>query len=140
MRGDTTLVCDASVIHAALNARDRSHDACIALLSSSPSTTIPAPVIVEVDWLARSRNVRGAADELLESIEDASVSVVYLDLEDYARVRSLLRTYAALGLEFVDAAVIAVAVRLEQTRVATLDRRHFSIVKPLHCERFTLVP
>ncbi len=52
----------------------------------------------------------------------------------------LLRQYADLPLEFVDAAVVAVAERLEQTRVATLDHRHFSVVKPLHCERFTLVP
>ena len=140
MRGETTLVCDASVIHAALNPRDRSHDACIALLSSSPSTTIPAPVVVEVDWLARSRGVRYATDELLESIEDGSLLVVDLDLEDYARARSLLHAYEDLGLEFVDAAVIAVAERLEQTRVATLDRRHFSVVKPAHCEAFTLVP
>lgn len=140
MRAETTLVCDASVVHAALNPRDRSHLACIELLSSSSSTTIPAPVIVEVDWLARSRNVHGATVELLESIEDGSLAVVDLDLEDYVRVRSLLSAYADLGLEFVDAAVVAVAERLEQTRVATLDHRHFSVVKPLHCEHFTLVP
>jgi predicted nucleic acid-binding protein len=140
MRGETTLVCDASVIHAALNPRDRSHDACTALLSSSPSTTIPAPVIVEVDWLARSRGVAAATDQLLESIDDGSLSVIDLDLEDYARARVLLQMYEDLGLEFVDAAVITIAERLEQTRVATLDHRHFSVVKPLHCEAFTLVP
>lgn len=140
MRGETTLVCDASVLHAALNPRDSNHDGCIALLASSPSTTIPAPVIVEVDWLARSRGVAGATDDLLESVGDGSVSVVDLDLEDYARTRVLLRTYEDLGLEFVDAAVVAVAERLEQTRIATLDHRHFSVVKPQHCERFTLVP
>lgn len=140
MRGDATLVCDASVVHAALNPRDRSHDACIALLSSSPSTTIPAPAIVEIDWLARSRQVPGATDNLLESVEDGSLLVVDLDFEDYVRVRSLLRTYADLGLEFVDAAVIAVAERLQQTVVGTLDRRHFAAVRPLHCEAFTLVP
>lgn len=140
MHGETTLVCDASVIHAALNPRDRSHDACIALLGSSSSTTIPAPVIVEVDWLARSRGVAGATDALLESAVDGSLSVVDLDLEEYVRVRVLLRAYADHGLEFVDAAVVAVAERLEQTRVATLDRRHFSVVKPLHCGAFTLLP
>jgi predicted nucleic acid-binding protein len=140
MRAETTLVCDASVVHAALNERDRSHRACIELLSSSSCTAIPAPVIVEVDWLARSRNLQSATVELLESIEDGSLAVVDLDVEDYIGVRSLLSTYADFGLEFVDAAVVAVAERLEQTRVATLDRRHFSAVKPLHCERFTLVP
>lgn len=140
MHDGATLVCDASVVYGALNPRDRSHDACLELLSSSLSTTIPAPVIVEVDWLSRSRGSARATEEVLDSIEDGSVSVLDLDVEDYARVRFLLATYADIGLEFVDAAVVAVAERLEQTRVATLDRRHFSVVKPLHCERFTLVP
>jgi predicted nucleic acid-binding protein len=140
MREETTLVCDASVIFAALSPRDRRHEACVALLLSSPSTTIPAPVLVEVDWLARSRGIAAATDELLVSVDDGSLAVVDLDIEDYARVGSLLRTYAGLGLEFVDAAVVAIAERLEQVRVGTLDRRHFSVVKPLHCESFTLLP
>lgn len=140
MHDGATLVCDASVVYAALSPRDRSHEACVELLSSSPSTTIPAPVIVEVDWLARSLGDPRATEEVLGSVEDGSVSVLDLDVEDYARVRSLLETYADIGLEFVDAAVIALAERLEQTRVATLDHRHFSDVKPLHCERLTLVP
>jgi predicted nucleic acid-binding protein len=140
MRDDATLVCDASVVFAALSPRDESHDACFELLSSSPSTTIPAPAIVEIDWLARSRNVHDAIDDLLGSVLDGSLSVIDLDGEDYARVLSLLRTYADLGLEYVDAAVIAVAERMEQTRIGTLDRRHFSAVRPLHCEAFTLLP
>jgi predicted nucleic acid-binding protein len=103
MHDGATLVCDASVVYAALNPRDRSHVACIELLSSSPSTTIPAPVIVEIDWLSRSRGIPQATEELLMSIEDESLSVVDLDPEDYARVRSLLRASADIGLEFVDA-------------------------------------
>ena len=116
------------------------HDACIDLLSSSTSTTIPAPVIVEIDWLGRGRGIPESSDSVLGSIEDGSLGVVDLDEEDYARIRSLLRTYSDLGLEFVDAAVVAIAERLEQTRVATLDRRHFSVIKPLHVPAFELVP
>lgn len=140
MLDGATLVCDASVVFAALSPRDRFHEACIQLLSSSRSTTIPAPVIVEIDWLARSRRLPGATEELLASVDDGSVSVLDLDAEDYSRVGSLLGAYADAGLEYVDAAVVALAERLEQTTVGTLDRRHFSIVQPLHCERFNLVP
>ena len=108
--------------------------------NANGATTIPAPVLVELDWLARSRGVHDAMDRLLASIEDASVVVVDLDEEDYRRVRSLLSTYEDLALEFVDAAVVAIAERLEQTTVATLDRRHFSVIKPLHVPAFKLVP
>lgn len=135
-----TLVSDASVLIAALSERDRAHDACTGLLASGGVTTIPAPVLVEVDWVARSRGVDDAMDRLLGSIEDASVAVVDLDEEDYRRVRVLQRQYLDLPLEFVDAAVVAIAERLEQTMIATLDRRHFGVIRPLHVASFELVP
>ena len=135
-----TLVCDTSVVFAALSPAERSHDACAALLERITPTVITSPALAEVDWLARSRGAADAMDRLLASIDDGSVAVVELDEGDYRRVRSLLRTYADLPLDFVDAAVVAIAERLEQTRVATLDRRHFSVIRPLHVPAFELVP
>ena len=135
-----TLVCDSSVVVAALNRHDPDHDRCADLLSTSSATTIPAPVLVEVDWVARSRGVTEATDALLASIDGRDVLVVDLDEEDYRRVRSLQQRYADLPLDFVDAAVVAIAERLEQTRIATLDRRHFSVIRPLHVPAFELVP
>jgi hypothetical protein len=36
--------------------------------------------------------------------------------------------------------VVAAAERLEAVEIATLDRRHFSVVRPSHVEAFTLLP
>lgn len=135
-----TLVCDSSVVLAALNRRDPAHARCANLLRAGAVTTLPAPVVVEVDWVSRSRGSTRATDTLLASICDGSVIVVDLDGEDYRRVLILQQEYADLPLEFVDAAVIAVAERLEQTRVATLDHRHFGVVRPRHVDAFELVP
>jgi hypothetical protein len=52
----------------------------------------------------------------------------------------LVRTYADLPLGAVDAAVVATAERLGASDLATLDRRHFSIVHPSHVGSFTLLP
>jgi hypothetical protein len=101
---------------------------------------MPSPVIVEVDWLARSRGRPGAMRALLNSVLDGSLLVVNLDAEDIARATHLVEQYDDLPLEFVDASVVAIAERLEQDTIATLDRRHFSVVKPLHVGAFTLVP
>ncbi len=51
-----------------------------------------------------------------------------------------VRRYADFPLGVVDAAVITLAERLGVRQVATLDRRHFSVVRPRHIEAFTLVP
>lgn len=52
----------------------------------------------------------------------------------------LIETYADLRLGTVDASVIATAERLGAPKVATLDRRHFTVVRPGHVESFELVP
>lgn len=43
-------------------------------------------------------------------------------------------------LDFADAAVIALAERLDIEHVATFDRRDFSIIRPQHCQAFQLLP
>ena len=52
----------------------------------------------------------------------------------------LVETYEDLGLGTVDAYVIAVAERLGAIIIATLDRRHFSVVRPSHGFAFELAP
>jgi predicted nucleic acid-binding protein len=79
-------------------------------------------------------------DALLGSVIDESVVIVDLEWSDYSRVRELIVQYSDLSLSFVDASIVAVAERLEETTIATLGRRHFSVVRPLHCEAFTLLP
>ena len=52
----------------------------------------------------------------------------------------LIAQYADMPLGLVDASVIALAEQLELSEIATLDRRHFSVVRPLHVDAFTLLP
>ncbi len=59
---------------------------------------------------------------------------------DLERMAELVEQYADIPLGTVDAAVVATAERLGQAAVATLDRRHFSVVRPKHAEAFTLLP
>jgi len=39
-----------------------------------------------------------------------------------------------------DASVAAIAERLRLTGVATLDRRHFTVVRPRHVDALSLLP
>jgi predicted nucleic acid-binding protein len=52
----------------------------------------------------------------------------------------LVETYIDLPLGIVDAAVLAIAERLRLTEIATLDHRHFNIVRPNHVQASTLLP
>jgi predicted nucleic acid-binding protein len=65
------------------------------------------------------------------------VEMTQTDLE---RIAELITTYADFPLGSVDASVVAVAERLNVPEVATLDRRHFTVVRPRHVERLRLLP
>ena len=135
-----TLVVDTGVVYAALDRDDAAHEECAALLTSEVTVTMPASVPVEIDWLARTRGTPDASGLLLRSVLEGSVLVINLDREEYERTLQLMIQYSDLPLSLVDASVVAIAERLEQDTIATLDRRHFSVVRPLHVDAFTLVP
>lgn len=59
---------------------------------------------------------------------------------DWLRVVELVWQYRDLPLGTVDASVVAAAERLNVTTVATLDRRHFAVVKPAHVPALNLIP
>jgi predicted nucleic acid-binding protein len=49
-------------------------------------------------------------------------------------------SYRVLPLGTVDASVVTAAERLGVQEIATVDRRHFSVVRPSHGAAFTLLP
>jgi hypothetical protein len=56
------------------------------------------------------------------------------------RVHDLVVQYASLRLGGTDASLIALAERHREQRIATLNRRHFTVVRPAHVDAFTLLP
>jgi predicted nucleic acid-binding protein len=74
---------------------------------------------------------RGTSTELkfVRDVADGLFTVVDMTSADLERICELLKKYADLPLGTVDASVVAVAERFPVTAVATLDRRHFSIVQ-----------
>ncbi|WP_202805939.1 type II toxin-antitoxin system VapC family toxin [Actinopolymorpha alba] len=101
---------------------------------------MPAPVTVEVCWLLEKYQGADAEAAFLESIARGDLEVIDLTRADIERVIELVRQYADFPLGTVDASVVAVAERLGIPRVATLDRRHFTAVRPRHVSAFTLLP
>jgi len=60
--------------------------------------------------------------------------------EDWLRIAELVGRYRDLPLGTVDASVVAAAERLHVTQIATLDHRHFAVVRPAHAPAFELLP
>jgi predicted nucleic acid-binding protein len=77
---------------------------------------------------------------VLRDVVDGVVRVEDLTRDDYARVGELCERYADAGVGFVDAAVLTIAERLGEPKLATLDHRHFGLMRPGHIDALRLVP
>jgi len=98
------------------------------------------PVIAETAWLLLDRGGPDLQAGFLATVTTGRLEVLDLTADDWVRVLELVRTYADLTLDVIDASTVAVAERLGLTTIATLDHRDFRVVRPTHCEAFQLVP
>jgi predicted nucleic acid-binding protein len=136
------LVLDTGVLYAYLDRHDPPHEACVRLLrETTESLVVPAPVVTELDWLISSRSLDDSAFlGFLSQVLSGAFEVLDLTMSDISRVASMLEEYADTRIGFVDASVLVVAERLNEPKVATIDRRHFSFVRPRHTQYLTLLP
>ncbi|MFI7617693.1 type II toxin-antitoxin system VapC family toxin [Nonomuraea terrae] len=134
------IVLDSGPLVAAVNRRDNHHEACVRLLRTHPGPLlVPPTVVTEVCQLVERTQGSKAEAAFLQSF-GSGLMLVDLVVDDLARMSHLVETYANLPLGAVDASVIAIAERLNIAEVATLDRRHFTVVRPAHVGSFLLLP
>ena len=95
-------------------------------------------VIAEAAYLIDRQLGSKAEASLYTSIIEGQLEVADLTITDWQR--DLVGTYADLRLGGTDASVIALAERQGAVRIATLNRRHFSVVRPRHADAFELLP
>ena len=135
------LILDTGPLYATLDRNDAQHRRCLNLLQDTAEPlVIPAPVLIEVDWLVHARLHAGVSLALLADIIDGAYRVEELQPQDYRRIREVCDRYADADVGFVDAAVLAVVERLNEPKLATLDHRHFNILRPRHVNSLQLLP
>ncbi|UDY25046.1 type II toxin-antitoxin system VapC family toxin [Nocardioides sp. Kera G14] len=101
---------------------------------------VPATVAAEVGFMLEKLGGTRAETAFLRALGQRDFTAVDLTPTDYSRMAELVGQYDDLPLGTTDASVIALAERLGITEIATLDRRHFTAVRPRHVEAFSLFP
>jgi len=135
----TAAVVDSGILYALFNPRDQWHErAATFFKANSQEAVVPLGILGEVGYMVEEKLGSRGARSLADWLSRGQVHFEGLLPQDLRRMTLLMSKQPALG--FVDASVVAIAERLMIDTIATSDRRHFSDVRPLHVERFTLVP
>jgi predicted nucleic acid-binding protein len=124
-----------------VDADDAHHEACLELLETHPGPLIvPTLVLSEVAYLLGTGLGWQAETRFLGDLAAAEMILDPVHPADLLRIAELVARYHDLPLGTVDASVVAAAERLGVIEIATVDYRHFTVVRPNHAEAFDLLP
>jgi uncharacterized protein len=135
------LIADAGPLFAAYDADDAEHSRCRRLLLNHPGPVlVPILVVTEVAYLLGTRVGAETEVRFLGDLAAGDLVPEPVGPADWLRIAELVAAYRDLPLGTVDASIVAACERLDARTIATLDRRHFSAVRPAHIPAFDLVP
>jgi len=137
--GVLVAVVDTGPLYAAADLDDDDHAASLAALQRRDlELVVPALVVAEATYLVGRRLGAKAEAAFLRGLGQIEVEPPRGD--DWTRIAELVDEYGNLPLGGTDASVVALAERLDTATVITLDRRHFTVVRPNHRDALELLP
>ena len=135
------ILFDTNILVAAARTADVNHHIAVRLLNTmSEPRLVPPTVVAEVCYLLSEWGGPDAEVRFLRDFRPGGLRLAELTDTDVARMADLAERYADLRLGGTDASLVAIAERLGIERIATFDRRHFTVVRPAHIDAFVLLP
>ncbi len=136
-----TVLADTSALIAFYDRRSADHHAVVEAFRAIPAPLTVSPlVLAEFDFLiskyAGDKVALTAAREIA-----ATMQIEEFNAADLAAAADVMERYADLKLGLTDASIVVLAHRCHTGRLLTLDRRHFTVVRPLSAaDAFALLP
>jgi len=138
------IVIDTGIFVGAAMQNDKHHKSSMELLTAlrwaNEKLIVPGTVVAEAGYLINMGAGSIAEAEFLQSLSGKDFVQEVLTRTDLNRMAQLVTQYSDMNLGTTDASVVAIAERLGVTKIATIDRRHFPVIRPKHVDAFTLLP
>jgi predicted nucleic acid-binding protein len=135
------MIVDTSAILAFFDRDEPDHEALTAVLSQSSEPLVVSPyVVAEVGYLVGTRLAVAAEIAALRELAGGAWELACIDSTDLMRTVPIIERYADHAIGVADASNVVLADRYRTTTIATLDRRHFSMLRPLSGGYFAIVP
>lgn len=136
-----TAILDISFLVATVDIKDKNYGRVLdVIVDLKEVLVLPTTILPEVFHLLTSRLGYPTTRQVLTELANSNVIIEGIDKTDLKRVTEILNQYADSELDFVGATIIAIAERLNITKILTLDKHIFSIITPQHCAGFEIFP
>ncbi len=134
------VIVDTSALLAFFDASEPDHAAVSAVLGSADVLVVPPYVVAELDYLIATRH--GVDYELLvlDELAGGAWDLAAFDEEGLRRAREVIAGYRDQQIGLADASIVVLAERYRTRTIASLDRRHFGVLRSLDGGHFEVVP
>jgi hypothetical protein len=135
------VIVDTSALLAFFDTDEPDHVAVASVLERADEPLIVSPyVVAELDYLVGSRLGVTAELVVLDELTSGAWELPSFGSEDLVGARAIVERYADQAIGIADASNVVLAARYRTRTIATLDRRHFEVVRPTGGGRFSIVP
>jgi len=134
-------IFDTGFLYAYFDETDAHHELCAKIFPGELlNALLPDIVLPELAYLTLRRLGVEKLTRFLRSVTNGDFELVRTTESDLERAAEILEQYDDNNIDLVDAVTFAMAERLKTKRILTVDRRHFGVFRPAHCEAFELLP
>lgn len=138
------IIVDTSAIVALFDEHYDEHESLVRLLVEGTEPLVVSPfVVAEADYMLHTRLGADTARRFASDIVTGAYDLAEWTAEDHASALNIANAYGE-GKDYVgiaDAGNVVIADHYRTTTVATLDQRHFRVMRPLWgAKHFTLLP
>lgn len=135
------MIVDTSALLAYFDSGEPDHVAVSRVVDRSEESLVVSPfVIAELDYLIATRIGVDAELLALRELSSGAWELAVHDAPDIELAAKIIEKYRDLRVGVADASNVVLADRYGTRTIATLDRRHFTVLRPIRGGRFTLMP
>lgn len=135
------MIVDTSALLAYFDANEPDHNAVSRVIDGRDEALVVSPyVIAELDYLVATRIGVDAELEVLRELASGAWELAEFAASDLERAAAVIKKYRDQQIGAADASNVVLADRYQTRTIATLDRRHFTVLRPMGGGRFAVVP
>jgi len=134
------VIVDTSALLAFFDASEPDHEAVSEVLAAADALVVSPYVVAELDYLVGTRH--GVDEELavLDELTGGGWDLPGFDREGLRRCREVISRYRDQAIGVADASIVVLAERYRTRAIASLDHRHFDVLRSLDGRSFDVLP
>ena len=121
--------------------REPDHKSVVDVIESAAGLLVVSPyVVAELDYLVATRHGVTAELAVLRELAGGAWELPAFGEAELKQAASIVARYRDQSIGVADASNVVLAHRYRTREIATLDRRHFEVLRPIGGGEFTVMP